>query len=270
MECYEKHLELAIRASQKAGALLLELFPADHDLNSSERLAFVDKVDRKVHRCIYETIILQFPDYGYISVYTKNQTFFKDRPLWVLDPIVGLGNYGHGDPGFAISIALMLEGVTEIAVVYNPVFDQMFTAIRGQGALLNGKSICVSKTERLNEALLSTRFPYDLLDRKVTNLELFNELILKAEGIRNNATATLDLAYVASGQYDGFWAVNMNPWDLTAAVLLIEEAGGKVSTLSNKNYVTESKEILATNGKIHQEIIETIASVPDIRQKINS
>jgi myo-inositol-1(or 4)-monophosphatase len=104
----------------------------------------------------------------------------------------------------------------------------------------------------------------------VTNLELFNELILKAEGLRNNATATLDLAYVASGQYDGFWAVNMNPWDLTAAVLLIEEAGGKVSTLSNKNYVTESKEILATNGKIHQEIIETIASVPDIRQKINS
>lgn len=261
MEPYKKHLKLAVIAVKKAGTWLLEMFPVDHGLDSQERSTLMDEADRKVHDCIYDTLNNDFPDYKYISVYTKNQTYYEDKPLWVMDPIVGLGNFSHGDPHLAISIALMINGFTVVAVVYNPIFNELFTAIKGQGAFLNDKRIQVSKTKKLEHALLSTRFPYDIRDGKVTNLTLFNHFILKAEGVLNNGTATLDLAYVASGRYDGFWSLRMNPWDLTAAVLLIEEAGGKVTDLTGDNYLTESMEILATNGTIHQEILDAIASI---------
>jgi len=263
MEPYKKHQEQAVIAAKKGGSRLLEMFPVNHGLSSKEQSRLMNDADLEIHDCIYDAIHKDFPDYEYISVYTENQTYHKDKPLWVIDPIVGLGNFVHGDPHFAISIALMINGVTVVAIVYNPVFNELFTATKGGGAFLNDKQIHVSKTKKLESALLSTRFPYDIRDNKVTNLSLFNHLIIKAESVRNNATATLDLAYVASGQYDGFWALRMNPWDLTAGVLLIEEAGGKVTQLTGENYLTESREILATNEAIHQEIIDTIASIPN-------
>ncbi len=262
MGAYKDHLQKAIIVAKKAGEMLIDLIPSHHSLNSKERLRLMDVADRGVHDCIYNALCEDFIDYKYISVYTENQIFYKDKPLWVIDPIVGLGNFSHGDPHFAVSIALMINGVTVVALIYNPIFNELFTAIKSQGAFLNEKRIQVSKTKKLEHALLSTRFPYDIHDGKVTNLNLFNHLILKAESVLNNATATLDLAYVASGQYDGFWALHMNPWDLTAAVLLIEEAGGKITTLSGETYMTESLEILATNAIIHKEIIKTVSKVP--------
>lgn len=270
MPSNREYKEKAIAAAKKAREVLLEKFPVKHGLNSQQRSDLMNVADREVHDCIYLALSKDYPDHEYISVYTGNQTFFKDRPLWVFDPIVGLGNYGHGDPGFALSIALMLNGTTEVAVIYNPVFDELFTTIKGQGAFCNDKPIHVSNTDQLKSALLSTRFPYDIREGKTTNLMLFNHLIMQAEGVLNNGTATLDLAYVAKGRYDGFWAMRMNPWDLTAAVLLIEEAGGKVSALSGKGYLTESREILATNGIIHQEILEAIAEIPKKEREINT
>ena len=267
MKSYSKYRNEAVVAAKKAGELLSSLLPANCDLNSDERLQLMDSADRKVHDCLLQTLLRSFPDHSYISVYTENPTFFTDRPLWVLDPIVGLGNFSHGDPHFAISIALMLNGVTVTSVIHNPVFGELFSAEKGQGAFLNNRPISVSVTNELKHSLLATRFPYDIREAKRTNLELFNTLILKAEGVLNHGSATLDLAYVASGRYDGFWAIHMNPWDLTAAVLLIEEAGGMVSTLSGEDYFTESVEILATNGKIHQEVLKTVEAVVIKKQK---
>ncbi len=269
MEVYKEHLEKAVIAAKQAGNLVLEMIPKNHQLNTEERLLLMDEADRKVHDSIYDTLCNDFLEYEYISVYTENQIFYKNKPLWVIDPIVGLGNFSHGDPHFAVSIALMINGVTVVALIYNPIFNELFTAIKEQGAFLNEKQIHVSKTKKLEHALLSTRFPYDIRNSKVTNLNLFNNLIMKSEGVLNNATATLDLAYVASGQYDGFWALQMNPWDLVAATLLIQEAGGKVSTLSGEYYFTESTEILATNANIHEEIIEVISKVPRESKEYN-
>ncbi len=255
-------LEQAVIASKKTGDVLLGMMPMDHRLNAQERSNLMDEADQKSCDCLYDSIHKDFPDHEYISVGTENQTFFKEGFLWVLDPLVGLGNFAHGDQHYAISAALMVDGITVAGVVYNPVFNELFTAIRGHGSFLNGKSINVSNTDKLEHSLLALRFPYDIHDGKITNLSIFNHLIMKAEGILNNGTATLDLAYVACGQYDGFWALNMNPWDLTAAVLLIEEAGGKVTTLSGEDYFIESMEILGTNGTIHQEVIDAISEVP--------
>ncbi|WP_027078822.1 inositol monophosphatase family protein [Maribacter antarcticus] len=261
MKVYKEHLEKAVIVARKSGAILLDLIPKNHNLNSEERYKLMAEVDLKVHDCIFNDLNVDFTDYKYVSAYTKNQFFYKDKPLWVIDPVVGLGNFSHGDPHFAISIALMINGVTVAALVYNPVFNELFTAIKNNGAFLNQKRIHVSKTTSLKHALLSTRFPYNIREGKVTNLGLFNHLIMKAESVLNKATATLDLAYVASGQYDGFWALEMNPWDLTAGILLIKEAGGKVTTFTGENHVAESVEILATNGSIHQETLKSIASI---------
>ena len=257
----DHYLQQAVIASKKTGDVLLEMMPMDHKLNAQERSKLIDDVDHKSDDCLYNSIREVFPDHQYISVGTKNQTFFKEGYLWVLDPLVGLGNFARGDPHYAISSALMIDGIIVAGVVYNPVFKELFTAVKGHGSFLNDKPIRVSNTDKLENSLLSIRFPYDIHNRKVTNLSIFNHLIMKAEGIMNNGTATLDLAYAACGQYDGFWALNMNPGDLTAAVLLIEEAGGKVTTLSGENYFIESMEILGTNGTIHQEVIDAISEI---------
>jgi myo-inositol-1(or 4)-monophosphatase len=266
VELHEKDLdhflEKAVTASKKTGDTLRGMMPVDHRLNAQERLNLIDEADHKSHDSLYDSIREAFPEHEYVSAATENQTFFKEGYLWVLDPLIGLVNFSHGDPHYSISAALMVDGITVAGVVYNPVFNELFTAIKGHGSFLNGKSIRVSNTDTLKHSLLATRFPYDIRDGKTTNLGIFNHLITKTEGIFNNSTATFDLANVACGQYDGFWALHMSPWDLTAAILLIKEAGGKVTTLSGEDYFTDSKEILATNGAFHQEVVDTISEIP--------
>ena len=252
---YIKH---AILAAKIAGKLLIELTPTI-PLSSIERKKLMNEADRAVHDSIYETLRKAFPNQRYLSVFSENQSFITDGALWIIDPIVGLGNFGHGNAYYALSIALNIDDVTTVGVIYNPVFNDLFTCIKGQGAYLNNNSISISKTLHLKDALLSTRFPYDLSEKNKSILNVYNDMVLRCEDVLNHATATLDLAYVAAGRFDGFWAKGMNPWDLTAAALLIKEAGGKVTTLSGDNHSTESTEIIATNGAIHKEVVNIIA-----------
>ncbi len=259
MNSNAEYLKVAKDIANKAGELLVERFPIGSNLTVQQRGNLMDSADRDVHDLIHDGLKLHFPTHILISVFTENQQFHVDRPFWVIDPIVGLGNFGHGDSGFALSIAYVDHGITQLAVVYNPILGQMFTAHRNRGSYLNGQKIWVSKTVELKHSLLSTRFPYDIKTAKETNLRAFNKLILKAESVRNNATATLDMAYVASGQYDGFWAIDMNPWDLIAATLLVEEAGGSVSGVCGEQYDIQSKDVLVTNGLIHDEVLDVLS-----------
>ena len=258
MENNKVYLNYAILAAKKAGKILLELAPSIL-LSPIERQELIDRVDRKTHDCILKTLLDAFPKLKYISEYSENQTFFTDKALWIIDPIVGLGNYGHGSPYYALSIALNIDDVTTVGVIYNPVFNELFTCIKGQGAYLNNNSISISKTLHLKDALLSTRFPYDLSEKNKSILNVYNDMVLRSEDVLNHATATLDLAYVAAGRFDGFWAMGMNPWDLTSAALLVKEAGGKVTAFSGDNYFTQCTEIIANNGTIHQEMIHIIS-----------
>jgi myo-inositol-1(or 4)-monophosphatase len=258
MENNRAYIKHAILAAKKAGKLLIELTPTI-PLSAIERKTLVDEADRKVHDSIYETLKKAFPNQPYLSVFSENQSFITDGALWIIDPIVGLGNFGHGNPHYALSIALNIDDLTNVGVIYNPVFDELFTCIIGQGAYLNNNLISVSKTSHLKHALLSTRFPYDLSKEDPSTLNIYHDMTLNTEGVLNHATATLDLAYVAAGRIDGFWAKGMNAWDLTAAALLIKEAGGKVTTLSGNNHSMESTEIIATNGAIHKEVLNIIS-----------
>lgn len=260
MEHNKVYIDQAILAAKKAGKLLLQLTPTIL-LSPTERKALVANADRTVHDCIYETLIEAFPKPNYISVYSENQIFLTEGALWIVDPLVGSGNFGHGNPHYAISIALNIDDVTALGVIYNPVFDELFTCLKGHGAYLNNSSISVSKTPYLIDALLSTRFPYDLSKKDQSTLNVYNDLVLNSEGVLNHATATLDLAYVAAGRFDGFWATGMNPWDLTAAALLVKEAGGEVTTLSGDQHFTKCTDIIATNGAIHLEVVNVISKI---------
>ena len=182
---------------------------------------------------------------------------------WYVDPLDGTTNFAHGFPQFCVSLGLEQgrreskpdqDGTLVAAVIYDPMRDELFTAERGQGAWLNGKPMRVSHTPELAEALLATGFP----SRKrhdSPNVHFYQEFTLRSHGVRRAGSAALDLAYVAAGRLEAFWEFNLNPWDTAAGVLLVEEAGGLVTDFSGGNFRLDSREVLASNGVIHNELV---------------
>jgi len=156
----------------------------------------------------------------------------------------------------------MIRQEIAVGLVYDPWCDELFTAIRGQGACLNGNPVHVSEEDDLERSLLVTGFPYDIREGKVSNLGLFNHLILKAQAIRRDGSAALDMAYVAAGRFDGFWELKLHPWDVAAGALIIEEAGGTISAFAGEPFCITSYDVLATNGKIHTALMQAISEVP--------
>jgi myo-inositol-1(or 4)-monophosphatase len=177
---------------------------------------------------------------------------------WIVDPLDGTTNYAHGYPLFCVSIALQRMNEVILGVIYNPMLDELFVAERGEGAFLQGRKIHVSTTRRLTEGLVATGFPYDVRENCRDVLAYFNEMIPKAQAIRRQGSAALDLAYLAAGRFDGFWELRLQPWDTAAGWLMVEEAGGAVTDLSGKPYWLESPTIVASNGRIHEELMKVL------------
>ncbi len=175
---------------------------------------------------------------------------------WIIDPLDGTVNFAHGFPMFCVSIAFEAAGLVEYGVVYDPLREELFEARRGGGATLNGEPIRVSSVDRLDAALLATGFPYDIRERLPETLGRLGRIMGVAQGVRRAGSAALDLCYVASGRLDGFFEENLKPWDTAAGVLLVREAGGRVSTFNGESYELTSRNILASNGLIHKKIIE--------------
>ena len=178
--------------------------------------------------------------------------------MWVVDPLDGTTNYAHGFPMFCVSIALEIEGRVDVGVVYDPMRDELFTATRGGGAHLNGKPIKVSEETELGESLIATGFPYDLRTSDVNNLDHWNAMIYKVQAVRRAGSAALDLCYLATGRFDGFWELKLHPWDVAGGGLIVEEAGGKVTDLAEGPFSVYSQEILASNGNIHSQMSEIL------------
>ncbi len=177
---------------------------------------------------------------------------------WIIDPLDGTTNYAHGFPMFCVSIALEVEGAIELGAVYDPVRDELFTGARGGGAMLNGRPVNVSETDNLNNALLATGFPYDLRESKANNLDNWNTMIFRAQAVRRAGSAALDLCYCAMGRFDGFWELKLFPWDVAAGALFVVEAGGTVTDLVGDGFSIYSKEIVASNGRIHSQMIDIL------------
>ncbi|HVM96265.1 MAG TPA: inositol monophosphatase family protein, partial [Candidatus Acidoferrales bacterium] len=180
---------------------------------------------------------------------------------WYVDPLDGTTNFAHGYPVFCVSIGLARrDGQLEACVLYDPTRDEMFSAERGTGATMNGKPIHVSKTTTLAEAILGTGFPSHKR-HKNPNIHFYHQLTLRSHGVRRAGSAALDLVNVSCGRYDGFWEFNLNPWDTAAGVLLVQEAGGKVTRFDGTPFRLDSREVLASNGLIHNELMRNFAEI---------
>jgi myo-inositol-1(or 4)-monophosphatase len=250
----EGMLEIAVSAAKAAGQIQQEWLYRDKKIELKGEINLVTEVDRRCEQRIIELIQKVFPQHNILTEETPMPKL-PSPYRWIVDPLDGTTNYAHGYPRFCTSIALEFEGTIMVGAVYDPLLDELFTAQKGEGAFLNGERIAVSTTDRLINALLCTGFPYDVRESAENNLNHFNNFIMEARAIRRDGSAALDLCYMAAGRFDGFWELKLNPWDVAAGKLIVEEAGGLVTDFRGKALDVNGKETIATNGRIHEEMI---------------
>jgi len=244
----------AVELAKKSGLLLKEKFSKAHTIHYKGDINIVTEADRMSENLIMEAISRRFPDHGILSEESPAVTG-AGKMRWIVDPLDGTTNYAHGYPVFCVSIALEIEDKIFLGVIYDPMRDDMFVAVRGEGAFLNDKKITVSPVKDLSRSLLATGFPYDIRESKENNLDYFNAMAVKVQAIRRAGAAALDLAYLAAGRFDGFWELKLKPWDTAAASLMVEEAGGVVSDIAGKKWNLYSPNLLASNGLIHEQML---------------
>lgn len=259
---YNHYLERAVAWAKEVGELQLNhlgkgIRIAEKDLKTN----LVTEVDERSEEIIRERIRAEFPGHGLLAeeggTTLENNTGYR----WIVDPLDGTGNYAHGLPIFCVSIALEHNDEVVVGVVYLPVTRELFTAIKGQGAHLNGQVIRVSAVRELNGAFLATGFPYDRVVDPDNNLENFKHLAVRVQGIRRMGSAAYDLCNVAAGRYDGYWEIKLNPWDVAAGILIVREAGGVATDFDGQPIFIEGRRVIAANPVIAKLLLEELAKV---------
>jgi myo-inositol-1(or 4)-monophosphatase len=255
--------------AREAGALLLQYFHQGLKIEYKGDADLVTAADRASETLIRERITKQFPSHDVLGEEQGLNNLGSDY-RWYVDPLDGTTNFAHGYPVFCVSLALERQAVQErlsgqrgqriAGVVYDPTRDELFTAEQGRGAHLNGKPIHVSRTTQLKECLVATGFPSQKR-HKNPNIYFYHQITLRTHGVRRAGSAALDLCNVASGRFEGFWEFNLNPWDTAAGVLIVEEAGGKVSRFDGSSFELDSRETLATNGLVHDALVHEFQGI---------
>ena len=224
----------------------------------SNTINLVTQADKESERAIVEFIQSKFPTHQILAeeegVHSAQASPYK----WIIDPLDGTTNFTHRFPMYNVSIGLEYQGQCIVGVVVDPTREELFSAISGQGAMLNGQSIGVSRVPQLDQALLVTGFGYDIRENPQNNLEEFRNFALRAQGMRRTGTAAIDLCYVACGRLDGFWELNLNPWDTAAGIVIVQEAGGRVTDYQGMPFSVYQNQLVASNGLIHQEMLEVL------------
>jgi myo-inositol-1(or 4)-monophosphatase len=252
-----RHLVTATEAVLRAGAIQRERFGRRIVIEHKGEIDLVTEVDRACEAAILELIRSRFPRHDVLTEETRFEPS-GSRHLWFVDPLDGTTNFAHGYPFFCTSVALAAEGVLVAAAVYDPVKEELFTAERGAGAHLNGRRLRVSASVELLRSLLVTGFPYDLRVDLEANLRLFNRFMAQARAIRRDGAAALDLCYLAAGRIDGFWEVRLQPWDVMAGALMVEEAGGRVTRFDGTPLGLAADEVVASNGPLHDAMLAVL------------
>jgi len=249
--------------AREAGALLLNYFHQKLKIEYKGDADLVTAADRASEALIRERVGKQFPSHDVLG----EEQGLNDRGgeyRWYVDPLDGTTNFAHGYPVFCVSMAIehrSQKPAKRIAgVVYDPTRDELFTAMEGDGAQLNGQPIRVSKVARLKECLVATGFPSHKR-HKNPNIHFYHQITLRTHGVRRAGSAALDLCNVACGRFDGFWEFNLNPWDTAAGVLIVEEAGGKASRFDGSPFVLDSRETLASNGLVHAALVDEFQEI---------
>lgn len=243
-----------LQAVTSAGAIMKESFQGSFKISNKEGINnLVTEVDHASEKAIIEIIKNSYPDHFILSEEAGEIVMDSDYK-WIVDPIDGTVNFANGIPICCVSIAVERKGTIILGAVFNPFFDELFVAEKGKGAFLNNKPLQVSEKAELDSACLVTGFPYQLLDEPNGPLVIFEKLIRKGIPLRRLGSAAIDLCWVAAGRFDGFYEHKLEAWDSAAGFLIVEEAGGKITDFSGNYYSPYQPSLLATNGKIHEEL----------------
>jgi len=245
--------------AREAGALLMSYFDRQIKIEYKGDADLVTVADRKSEALILERIRAQFPAHDVMGEEGTRIESGSDYK-WYVDPLDGTTNFAHGFPVFCVSLGVRFRGRSAVGVIYDPTRDEMFSAEAGKGATLNGKPIHVSSTSRLSDCLLGTGFPSHKR-HKNPNIHFYHQLTLRSHGVRRAGSAALDLCNVASGRFDGFWEFNLNPWDTAAGVVIAEEAGARITDFSGGPFQLDSRETLASNGLVHDQLLHEFQEI---------
>lgn len=249
-----EYLQTAIDLSRAAGDILNYYAGRDKLVEFKGQANLVTIADKKSEELIIGGILGRYPTHSILAE-ESGVTQPGARVQWIVDPVDGTTNFAHGYPFYCVSIAVEERGEVICGAVYDPVRDEMFSAARGRGAYCNGEPIRVSEVDRLAQALLITGFPYNFRERIDTIMDQFKKFLVASQAVRRGGSAALDLCYVAAGKLDGFWELNLQPWDTAAGRIILEEAGGLVTDFNGAPFSIFMKEIVASNGRVHQEML---------------
>jgi myo-inositol-1(or 4)-monophosphatase len=252
---------VALEVAREAGRMLRD------ELGRARRIRFkgtptnlVTEMDGRAEALIVDQLRRHFPDDAVLAEERGAMPGTSGR-RWIIDPLDGTTNYAHGVPVYAVSIALEIAGRVVVGVIYDPNQDELFSAQLDAGAFLNGIRLAVSTTPTLNESLLATGFPYNVREVARNNLAEYSAFSLRSQGVRRTGSAVIYLAYVAAGRVDGYWELRLGAWDVAAGGLMVEEAGGRVTNLTGGRLDLDAPEVLASNGRIHGEMVQTLQEV---------
>ncbi|MGD8537821.1 MAG: inositol monophosphatase family protein [Candidatus Aminicenantes bacterium] len=254
---WEESLNEAEKAARMAGEMLRRNIDSSREIAYKGAVNLVTDFDRRSQEIIFSHLSSCFPDHDVLAeedLCEERGSVFR----WIIDPIDGTTNYAHNFPIFCVSIALEWKSKVVCGVIYDPMRDEMFAAISGKGAVMNGRKIHTSINGDLDKSLLATGFPYDVRESEVNNIDHFANFATRVQAIRRCGSAALDLSYVACGRFDGFWELKLNPWDVAAGVLIVVESGGRVTDFKGESTSIYGKDLCASNGLIHEQMIRIL------------
>jgi myo-inositol-1(or 4)-monophosphatase len=259
---------VALRAARAAGRVHLNRLSHTTVSRKSNAIDLITEADREAEAAIIDIIQRAFPNHRILAEEGSGDCNLSSEHRWIIDPLDGTTNFAHSYPQFCVSIAYESQGRVQLGVIFDALKKELFVARRGGGAWLNRKPIRVSHVRSLEAALLATGFPYDRRERRRFYLCFWEAFMLRTQGIRRTGSAALDLAWVACGRVDAFWEFGLKPWDIAAGSLLVEEAGGRVSNMDGTMLELGAGRIIASNGCLHDAMIETIAmTLPEAERR---
>lgn len=249
--------QIGVAAAFQGGRQLTSFFGKIHHIHKKGAIDLVTQADIESEKIIIDIIRRRCPDHAILAE-ESGSIEGNAEARWIIDPLDGTTNFAHGIGIFAVSIAFSFQDQLCVGIVFNPVSQELFTGIRGQGAYLNNRKITVSSCSPLSDSLLVTGFPYSFKEHLNPLMQRFTRCLIKAQGVRRLGSAAIDLCYVACGRFEGFWEENLKPWDTAAGVVIAREAGARISDFSNNTFSLDHHQILATNGLIHDEMLELL------------
>jgi myo-inositol-1(or 4)-monophosphatase len=264
-------LDIATAAALDAGAIVQSYWG---NLNAIEEKGrpgdLVTAADKASEKAILEVLRRHVPEHGILAEESGKLGDSSSQYLWAIDPLDGTTNFAHQYPPFGVSVGLLIDGIPQVGVVFDPFHNELFRAAKGLGATRNRQPIRVSETVELRNSLLVTGFAYDRRETPDNNYAEFCHLTHLTQGVRRSGSASIDLCYVSCGRLDGYWERGLSPWDLAAGVVILSEAGGKITAYDGSPWKIESGRILATNGKLHESLSQELLQVKPLERWANS